>query len=171
MPKILIAGFGNKYMGDDGFGPRVVEALMSRNLPEHVEARDAGLCGVTLAPDLDDYELVIFVDAVQKGGKLGTIYRSEIKAEQVEEPKLEELEDAMNSFTLSVHETGLKELLLFAKAIGTLPPTTIVIGCEVRKISLEESLSPEVDAAVKRAVELILDEVQRLYSSETQKSA
>jgi len=82
MPKILVAGLRNKYMGDDGFGPRVIEAPMVRNLHENVEARDVGLCGVTLAPDLRDYELVIFVDAVQKGGKPGTIYRSEIKAKQ-----------------------------------------------------------------------------------------
>ncbi len=156
--KILIAGIGNKYMGDDGFGPRVIDALMRRNLPENVEARDVGLCGVTLAPDLNDYELVIFVDAVQKGGKPGTIYRSEIKAEQVEESKPEE---AMNSFTFSVHETRLEELLLFAKAIGTLPPATIVIGCEILEVTLGESLSPEVDAAVQRATELILDELQR----------
>jgi hydrogenase maturation protease len=155
---ILIAGLGNKYMGDDGFGPKVIEALVARNLPEDVEARDAGLCGVTLAPDLNDYELVIFVDAVEKREKPGTIYRNEIKAEQVEGLKPEE---AMNSFTLSVHETRLEELLLFAKAIGTLPPTTIVIGCEVREITLGESLSPEVDAAVLRATELILDELQR----------
>ena len=145
-------------MGDDGFGPRVIDALMTRNLPEDVEARDVGLCGVTLAPDLNDYEFVIFVDAVEKRGKPGTIYRSEIKAEQVEEPKPEE---AISSFSLSVHETRLEELLLFAKAIGTLPPTTIVIGCEPKEIKLGEVLTREVDAAVQRAVELVLDELQR----------
>jgi hydrogenase maturation protease len=155
---ILVAGLGNKYMGDDGFGPRVIEALVARDLPEDVEARDVGLCGMTLAPDLADYELVIFVDAVQKGEKPGTIYRTEIKAEQVEELKHGE---AMSSFTFSLHETKLEELLLFAKAIGTLPPTTIVIGCEVREITLGESLSREVDAAVRQAVELILDDLQR----------
>ena len=155
--KILVAGFGNEYMGDDGFGPRVIKALMARDdLPEGVEARDAGLCGVTLAPELNDYKFVIFVDAVQRGEKPGTIYRNEIKAEQVEVLKPEE---AMDFFTFSVHETRLEELLIFARAIGTLPPTTIVIGCEVREITLGETLSPEVDAAVPRAVELILDEL------------
>ncbi|HID20225.1 MAG TPA: hydrogenase maturation protease [Methanophagales archaeon] len=158
MSKILVAGLGNKYMGDDGFGPRVIEILMTENLPENVEARDAGLCGVTLAPDLNDYELVIFVDAVEQGEKPGTIYRSEIKKEQVKELKPGE---AMSSFTLSVHETRLEELLLFAKTIGTLPPTTIVIGCEVREIALGDALSQAVKAAVPRAVEVVLDELQR----------
>ncbi len=158
MSKILVAGIGNKYMGDDGFGPRVIETLMARNLPEDVEARDAGLCGVTLAPDLNDYEFAIFVDAVEKGGKPGTIYRTEIKAEQVEELKPGE---AMSSFTLSVHEILLEELLRFAKAIGTLPPRTIIIGCEILEIKLGESLTREVEAGVQSAVELIFEELQR----------
>ncbi len=154
--KILVAGIGNKYMGDDGFGPMVIETLMMRNLPENVEARDVGLCGMTLAPDLADYELVIFVDAEQKGEKPGTIYRSEIKAEQVEEVKHGE---AMSSFTFSLHETKLEDLLLFAKAIGTLSPTTIVIGCEIKEIELGGTLTRKVDAAVQRAVELICEEL------------
>jgi hydrogenase maturation protease len=158
MSKILVAGLGNKYLGDDGFGPRVIETLMMRDLPDNVEARDVGLCGVTLAPDLGDYELVIFVDAVKKGGKPGTIYHTEIKAEQVKELKLE---DEMHFFTFSIHETGLEELLSFAKKIGTLPPTTIVIGCEILEITLGETLSRAVEAAVPRVVDLILDELQR----------
>jgi len=160
MSRVLIAGLGNKYMGDDSFGPRVIEALMAKNLPEGVEARDVGLCGSTLAPDLGDYELVIFIDAVKKGGKPGTIYRTEIKAEQVKELKPE---DAMRAFTFSVHETGLEELLSFAKKIGTLPPTTIVIGCEILEITLGEILSRAVDAAVPRVVELIVEELQRYH--------
>jgi len=158
MPKILIAGLGNKYMGDDGFGPRVIEALITRNLPADVEARDTGLCGVTLAPDLNDYELVIFVDAVVQGKPPGTIYRSEIKKEQVKELKSRE---AMCSFTLSVHETQLEELILFARTIGTLPPTTIVFGCEVQEIVLGDALTPAVEAAVPRVVKRILAELQR----------
>jgi hydrogenase maturation protease len=158
MSKILVAGIGNKYYGDDGFGPRVIEALMAMNLPEDVEARDVGLCGSTLAPDLDDYELLIFVDAVKKGGRPGTIYRTAIKAEQVKELKLE---DALRSFTFSIHDTGLEELLSFAKTIGTLPPTTIVIGCEVLNVKLGDTLNPAVEAAVPGAVELIVEELQR----------
>ncbi|ATZ61373.2 MAG: hydrogenase maturation protease [Methanosarcinales archaeon Met12] len=158
MQKILVAGIGNKYMGDDGFGPRVVEALTTRDLPEDVEVRDVGLCGVTLAPDLDDYKFVIFVDAVKKGGKPGTIYRIEIGAGQIEKLKPE---DARSSLPLSIHEAKLEELLLFAKAIGTLPSTIVVIGCEVVEVTLGEVLSQEVETAVHRAVELILKELQR----------
>ncbi len=158
MSRVLIAGIGNRYMGDDGFGPKVIEALMAMNLPEDVEARDVGLCGSTLAPDLGDYELVIFIDAVKKGGKPGTIYRTEIKAEEVKELKPE---DAMRFFTFSVHEMGLEELLFIAKKIGTLPPTTIAIGCESLEITLSNALSRAVEAAVPGVVELIMEELQR----------
>jgi hydrogenase maturation protease len=158
MSKILVAGIGNKYYGDDSFGPRVIEALIAKNLPEDVEARDVGLCGSTLAPDLGDYELVIFVDAVMKGGKPGTIYRTEIKADQVKELRPE---DVMQSFTFSIHDTGLEQLLSFAKKIGTLPPTTIVFGCEILEITLGETLSRAVEAAVRSTVELIFAELQR----------
>ncbi|MHC1611373.1 MAG: hydrogenase maturation protease [Candidatus Methanospirareceae archaeon] len=153
MGRILVAGIGNKYMGDDGFGPRVVEALLARDLPENAEARDVGLCGITLAPELGDYDRVIFADAVNTGGKPGTIYRTEIKAEEVEEMK----PGGANIFNLSIHETRLEELLSFAKAIGTLPPTNLVIGCEVRDAQLGEEMSPEVATAVHTAVEIILD--------------
>lgn len=158
MSKILVAGIGNKYCGDDSFGPRVIEALMTKHLPEDVEARDVGLCGSTLAPDLGDCELAIFVDAVKKGGKPGTIYRAEIKADQVKELRPE---DVMQPLTLSIHDTGLEELLAYAKTIGTLPPTTIIIGCEVSEITLGETLSRAVEAAVRSTVELILAELQR----------
>jgi hydrogenase maturation protease len=160
MAQIFVAGIGNKYMGDDGFGPRVIEELLTRELPENVEARDVGLCGITLAPDLGDYDHIIFADAVNTGGKLGTIYRTEIRAEEVEAMKPE----GPNPFNISIHEARLEELLSFAKTIGTLPPTIVVIGCEVQDAQLGEDMSPEVATAIPSAVETILDELQQAPS-------
>lgn len=157
MVQIFVAGIGNKYMGDDGFGPRVIEELLTRELPGDVEARDVGLCGITLAPDLGDYDLVIFADAVNTGGKLGTIYRTEIRAEEVEALKPE----GPNPFNISIHEARLEELLSFAKTIGTLPPRIVVIGCEVHDTQLGEEMSQEVATAIYSAVDIILDDVLR----------
>jgi len=157
MGRILVAGLGNTYMGDDGFGPAVIERLQRRELPENVEVRDVGTCGVTLAPDLDEYELVIFVDAVHRGGKVGTIYRSEIKAEEVKEL---ESGDPMRSLTFSLHGTGLEEILSYAKTVGTIPPRAIVFGCEIAEIALGDGLSAAVEVAVPTVVERILDELQ-----------
>ena len=161
MAKILVAGIGNKYMGDDGFGPRVIEELLTRELPENVEARDVGLCGITLAPDLGDYDCVIFADAVNTRGTLGTVYHTEIKADEVEEMKPE----GPNPFNFSIHEARLDELLSFAKTIGTLPAKIVVIGCEVHEAQLGEEMSPAVATSIHSAVEIILDELQQSLST------
>ena len=175
MPKILVAGIGNKYMGDDGFGPRVVDALLNHlssadsdanaDVNADVDVRDVGLCGVTLAPDLADYSLVIFLDAVQRGGSPGTLYRAEIKAEDVIIWNENAKEEAILS-PISIHETRLEEILRFAKAIGTLPERVIFIGCEVKEVKLGEEMSEEVENAVKKAVNIVLEEVSRYISSE-----
>ena len=174
MPKILVAGIGNKYMGDDGFGPRVVDALLNHlssadsdaNADVNVDVRDVGLCGVTLAPDLADYSLVIFLDAVQRGGSPGTLYRAEIKAEDVSIWNENAKEEAILS-PISIHETRLEEILRFAKAIGTLPEKVIFIGCEIKEVKLGEEMSEEVKNAVKKAVNIVLEEVYRYISSES----
>ncbi|MHC1635198.1 MAG: hydrogenase maturation protease [Candidatus Methanospirareceae archaeon] len=151
--RVFVAGVGNKYMGDDGFGPRVVEELLSKELPPGVEARDVGLCGITLAPELADYDVVIFVDAVNMDSKPGTIYCKKIEREG-------ELKENIISF-LSIHETSLRELISFAAAIGTLPKEVFVIGCEVKEVLLREGLSEAVQSGVKEAVQLILGQLKR----------
>jgi len=169
MPKILVAGIGNKYMGDDGFGPRVVDALLNHlssadsDVNADVDVRDVGLCGVTLAPDLADYSLVIFLDAVQRGGSPGTLYRAEIKAEDVSIWNENAGKEAILS-PISIHETRLEELLRFAKAIGTLPEKVIFIGCEIKEVKLGEEMSEEVENAVKKAMNIVLEEVSRYLS-------
>jgi len=173
MPKILVAGIGNKYMGDDGFGPRVVDALLNHlssadsdanaDVNADVDVRDVGLCGVTLAPDLADYSLVIFLDAVQRGGSPGTLYRAEIKAEDVSIWNENAKEEAILS-PISIHETRLEEILRFAKALGTLPEKVIFIGCEIKEVKLGEEMSEEVENAVKKAVNIVLEEVSRYIS-------
>ncbi len=158
MAKVLVAGSGNKYRGDDGFGPHVADALQREDLPATVEVRDVGMCGVTLATDLGDYDLVIFIDAVQKGGKPGTIYKTEIKAEDVEELQSDEDKHA---FIFDLREPSLEDLLVYAKTIGTLPPAIVVFGCEIQAITMDEKMTPPVAAAVPKAVDLVLDVLER----------
>jgi hydrogenase maturation protease len=158
MSKILVAGSGNKYRGDDGFGPHAVEALQREALAGDVEVRDVGMCGVTLATDLGDYDLVIFIDAVQKGGEPGTIYKTEIKAEEVQELHSDEEKHA---FIYDIRESSLEDLLVYARAIGTLPPTTMVFGCEIQEITMSEKMTPPVAAAVPKVVDLVLAVLER----------
>lgn len=80
--RILVAGIGNIFLGDDGFGVEVVRQLAQRDLPEGIEVVDFGIRGVDLAyASLDDYDAVIFVDTAPRGGAPGTLYLIEAKLE------------------------------------------------------------------------------------------
>ena len=48
MKRILVAGVGNRLMGDDGFGPRVTDVLTNYHLPGYVDLRDFGTAGITI---------------------------------------------------------------------------------------------------------------------------
>jgi len=184
--RVLIAGFGNRYMGDDGFGPHVIEALEALRRGEEmcrdmrpklnmqelqkkeakrqqlealrsVELRDAGLSGITLAVELGEYDFAIFLDAVMRGGREGTLYTVEISAEDV--PRIDD-----EMFSLSIHETRVEHVLMFAKAIGTLPSNVFFIGCEPSEIKLSDVPSEPVREAICHAVEIVLEKLQNVFS-------
>lgn len=153
--RILIAGVGNRLMGDDGFGPRVIELLESNSLPWNVEIRDIGTAGLTIATDLGDYELVVFIDSMNIEGEPGKLVKEEVKVEGG-------LEDMTELSRLSLHEVGLEGLLRFSKAIGTLPSKIILIGCKPRDIGPSLELSPEVNKATYQAVVMVHEILESL---------
>jgi hydrogenase maturation protease len=155
--KVLIAGVGNRLMSDDGFGPRVIDILSSAPLPKNVEARDIGTAGLTIATDLSEYDLVVFVDSVNMEGEPGQLHKSGIMVEEVGGDIVE-----LSRFTL--HEVGLEGLLKFAKAIGALPPRVILIGCKPKAFGPSLELSPEVEDALHRAAEMAIATVEDFLS-------
>jgi hydrogenase maturation protease len=155
--KVLIAGVGNRLMGDDGFGPRVIDLLSSTSLPDNVEARDIGTAGLTIATDLGEYDLVVFVDSVNIEGEPGQFHKSGIMVEEGGGDPAE-----FSRYTL--HEVGLEGLLKFAKAIGVLPPRVILIGCKPKVLGPSLELSPEVEDALHRAAEMVLATVEAFLS-------
>jgi hydrogenase maturation protease len=155
--RVLIAGVGNRLMSDDGFGPRVIDLLSLTPLPKNVEARDIGTAGLTIATDLSDYDLVVFVDSINMDGKPGQLQKSNMLVEKVRDDIVE-----ISKFTL--HEVGLQGLLEFAKAIGTLPPRVVLIGCEPKAFGPSLELSPEVEDALPRAGEMVLATVNDFLS-------
>ncbi len=74
-PNILVAGIGNIFLGDDGFGVEVIRRLSSREFPAEVRVEDFGIRGYDLAYALlDGPDVTILVDAAARGGAPGTIY-------------------------------------------------------------------------------------------------
>ena len=153
MMRILVAGVGNRLMGDDGFGPRVVELLSSRPLPEGVEVRDIGTAGLTIATDLEEYDGVIFLDSMEGEGEPGTLRRMRLEVEGG---------DVEGLARVTLHEVGLEGLLRFAEALGVLPRETYVIGCKPGSVEPRLSLSAEVEEAAHRAVELVLETIEEI---------
>jgi hydrogenase maturation protease len=149
--RVLIAGIGNIFLGDDGFGVEVVKRLAGRGLPEGVEVKDFGIRGMDLAYALqDDYELVIFVDATPRGEKSGTVY--------LIEPEIEE----DGEVSLDTHGMDPVKVIKLSRALGAKPARTLVVGCEPQVVVSGEDyddmlmeLSEPVRAAVEEAAKLV----------------
>jgi hydrogenase maturation protease len=156
-PRILVAGIGNRLRGDDGFGSRVIDLLASRRLPECVEARDFGTAGLTIATELSDYDVAIFLDAAESEGEPGSLQRSRLEVEAG-------IDDTAELARLTLHEVGLEGLLKFSKSIGTLPEKIYLIGCKPKILVPTLELSPEVEMAVEEAASMVMDTVDGLLS-------
>jgi len=144
--RILIAGIGNIFLGDDAFGIEVAKRLAVRPLPRGVSVVDFGIRGIDLTYALlEDYNRIILVDAVQRGGKPGTLYTIE--------PLLE------NAGPLQTHEMAPAKALAAAKAMGAALTNVIIVGCEPESFGSDDEpqmgLSAPVAAAVDEAVALI----------------
>lgn len=157
--RILIAGVGNSWLTDDGFGPEVVQRLMDRDLPEGVAVFDSGAGGLTLAYEvMRGYDGLILVDVSRQGGKPGTLYVMEADEESVEGG----LEDGV---TIDPHGMDPQTVLRFIKSIGGWPGRVMIVACEpsqVEEMGLE--LTAPVAKAVDHAVELVLETVEDLRS-------
>jgi hydrogenase maturation protease len=156
--RILVAGVGNIFLGDDGFGVEVVRRLAGRGLPESVEVADFGIRGMDLAYALqDDYEAVVFVDATPRGEKPGTVY--------LIEPEIEE----DGEVTLDTHGMDPVKVIKLSRALGARPTRTLVVGCEPQVVVSGEDyedilmeLSEPVRAAVEEAVKLVESLVEEI---------
>jgi len=156
--RILVAGVGNIFLGDDGFGVEVVRRLAGRGLPEGVEVVDFGIRGLDLAYALQrDYELVVFVDATPQGQEPGTVY--------LIEPEIEE----DGEVALDTHGMDPVKVMRLARTMGARPTRTLVVGCEPQVVVSAEDyddmlmeLSEPVRAAVEEAVRLVESLVEEL---------
>jgi hydrogenase maturation protease len=161
MKRILIAGIGNIFFGDDAFGVEVLARLITRSLPEGVEAVDFGIRGIDLTYALlEPYDAVILVDAVARGGDVGTIY--------VLEPEVGAADAAApgEHVLLEPHALDPAKVLRLARSLGGTVERIVLVGCEARFASPSDDfvmeMSPPVHAAVGEAVGVIESLVDRM---------
>lgn len=140
--RLLVAGIGNIFFADDGFGSAVARVLAESPI-EDVKIEDFGIRGMHLAFELvAGYERAFLIDAVPRGGQPGTLY--------VLEPDV-----APQKTIPDAHGMDLQNVLAFVRTIGGEPPPITVVGCEPSAAGEQIGLSDAVSAAVTPAVELV----------------
>jgi hydrogenase maturation protease len=146
---ILIAGIGNIFNGDDGFGVAVASALARMRLPESVRVADYGIRGIDLAFALmDGYDVAILVDAVSRGEAPGTLYTIEPDLDGISEDGVFE----------GAHGLNPVKVLAMAKSMGARFGRVLVLGCEPATLGDDSGfigLSEPVAAAVEPAAQMI----------------
>jgi hydrogenase maturation protease len=160
---ILIAGIGNIFLGDDGFGVEVASQLANHSFPPGVRVADFGIRGFDLAYALmDGYETTILVDAHPGKGQPGTLY--------VVEPDLKELNsgETQPGF-IEPHAMNPINVLRMTTGMGGQLKRVLLVGCVPETLGPEEGqmgLSDPVAAAVNEAVKLIDSLVTRILAGE-----
>ena len=157
MKHILVAGIGNAWMKDDGFGGEVAARLGERELPPEAAVFDFGTGGLDLAYEvMRGYDALILLDVSRQGGTPGTLYVMEAEEDDVDAG----IEDGQ---VLNPHGMDPQTVLRFVKTLGAWPGKVVVVACEpavVEEMGL--GLSDEVTRAVDGAVDLVLKTVEEL---------
>lgn len=169
--QLLIAGVGNIFLGDDGFGVDVANRLASVDLPDWVHVADYGIRGMHLAYDLADrYDSAILVDAMPRGGEPGTVYVVEPDVADIPAPSADPGGQAAGvgqaadvaammagSPMLDAHGMQPDVVLRMLATLGAGDRQVLVVGCEPARLNYSMGLSAPVAAAVDDAVRVILD--------------
>ncbi|MGW3960972.1 hydrogenase maturation protease [Amycolatopsis sp. NPDC005003] len=145
-PRVLVAGIGNIFLSDDGFGVEVVKELERADLPPWVQIADYGIAGLHLAYDLlGGYDTTILLDATPHGRPPGTLSLIEADTEDLA--------------TASIDAHGMQPDAVFRllRLLGGDAGRVLLVGCEPACVDEGIGLSPEVTAAVPAAVRTVTE--------------
>lgn len=154
--RILVAGIGNIFHGDDAFGVVVAQEMAKRRRSGNVVVADFGIRSYDLAfAILAGYDVVILVDLVSRGGEPGTVYLLDPETDAVEAGRS----------LVGGHSMTPQSVLRLLEAFGGFGGSVYVVGCEPATVESEDGgmgLSEEVQPAVDVAISMIDDLIQRL---------
>jgi len=156
-PTILIAGIGNIFLGDDGFGVEVAKRLSAYEFPANVKVVDFGIRGFDLAYALqDEYETTILLDAYPHGQEPGAV--------SLVEPDLSKLDEPQQGM-VETHGMNPLNVLRMAKTMNGRLNKVLLVGCEPATFGGEEGqmgLSETVETAVGEAVKMVISVVDNI---------
>ena len=158
-PRILVAGVGNIFLGDDAFGCEVIRRLQLRVFPPEVRVVDFGIRSLDLTYALlDGYDSVILVDAVPRGEAPGTLYLIEA---DVKAPGLDVAPAA-----LDLHGMEPAQVLRAVSAFGGIVKQLLIVGCEPSLQTAGDDEFPEMCPAVQAAIDEAAEMVERLVKEQ-----
>ena len=155
---VLVAGIGNIFLSDDGFGVEVVKHIDPTRLPEDVRkdvtVSDFGIRGVHLSYELlNGYDALVLIDAMPLGEAPGTVVTFE--------PDIE----SIDATSVDAHSMSPAVVLGLLAGMGADLPHVVVVGCQPLTVDEGMGLSDAVMAAVAPAAEAVLQVVQEIYSN------
>lgn len=160
-PRILVAGIGNIFLGDDGFGSEVVRNAEIPQDDPSVRVIDYGIRGMHLAYDLlEDWDTLVLVDAVPSRGSPGTLHVFQA-----------EHESGAAAAGMDAHSMDPAAVFASLRALGGNPPYTVVVGCETGSVEEGIGLTEPVAKAVPRAARAVEEIIAALQTSAAQPSA
>jgi hydrogenase maturation protease len=170
--RVLVAGIGNVFLGDDGFGPEVARRLAADgDLPDGVEVADIGIRGVHLAYELlDGCELLIMVDASPRGGEPGSVYVIEPGRAQAGPAHVDPSAAFGGDPLIDAHGMEPESVLALVETLGGSVGRVLVVGCEPASVTERMGLSEPVSRAVEpaaRVVRELLEEAARTSTGTT----
>jgi hydrogenase maturation protease len=148
---------GQDLLHDDGFGGEVARRLQQHQMAPGVAVMDAGTGGLDLAYEvMRGYDALLILDVSRRQGQPGTLYVMEVSEESVDAG----IEDGE---VIDPHGMDPRTMLRFVRSVGAWPGRVLVIACEPDDVEeLGFGLSREVEAAVERAVALVVETVEEL---------
>jgi hydrogenase maturation protease len=145
--RVIVAGLGNIFLGDDAFGVEVARRLTGRRLPDDVRVIDVGLRSLHLGYELAETrcETLILIDCVRRGQAPGTLYVLEPDDLNDHEPVLEG------------HAVRPEHVQGIARRLGTQCGRILIVGCEPARFEPASELSVPVAAAADEAVRVVCE--------------
>jgi hydrogenase maturation protease len=157
MPRVLVAGIGNVFLGDDGFGVAVAQRMGREPLPAGTTVVDYGIRGVHLAFELlSPPDLLVLVDITSRNGAPGSLYLIDPETDST---------DASSPGT-DGHAMDPRAVFVAVQQMGGALPRTRIVGCEPADLSERMELSDPVREAIEPAIAMI----RRLIESEVGES-
>ena len=168
-PRILVAGIGNIFLGDDAFGSEVAQRLMRRPQPPHVRVVDFGIRGLDLVYALiDGCDAAVLIDAVPRPHEPpGTLF--------VLEPQLDAADGSAPPL-IEAHSMDPVRVLRTAAAMGAMPARVLIVGCQPASMPDDDDefpagMSDPVAAAVDEAVAMVESLVEQLSAESLERTA